>query len=152
MKCNMIFESEEGIMKHNNLICNGIELGIVKNVESWCMKCNMTFESEEEIMKHNKWISDGIEHEIMKKFKKKEHKEGKKARKYLRKHRKREHEITNEGSNEEEEKDEIRIMVCNLSNHPDRPADWSSQNNKSRLEPVEDLEEINKKKDYEMTT
>ena len=116
------------------------------------MKCNMTFESEEEIIEHNKWISDGIEHEIVKKFKEKEHKEGKKARKYLRKHRKREHEITNEESNEEEEKDEIRIMVCDLSNHPDRPADWSSQNNKSRLEPAEELEEINKKKDYEMTT
>ncbi len=73
MKCNMIFESEEEIMKHNNLTCHGIELGIVKNVESWCMKCNMKFESEEEIIGHNKWICDGIEHEIVKKFKKKEH-------------------------------------------------------------------------------
>merc|ERR1712163_105821 len=35
-------------MKHNNLACHGLELGIVKNVESWCMKCNMKFESEEE--------------------------------------------------------------------------------------------------------
>ena len=31
-------------------------------------------------------------------------------------------------------------------------ADWSSQNDKSRLESAEELEEINKKKDYEMTT
>merc|ERR1712002_1150182 len=88
MKCNMIFELEEEVMKHNNLACHGIELGIVKNVESWCMKCNMKFESEEEIIGHNKWICDGIEHEIVKKFKKKDHEEGKKARKYLRKHRK----------------------------------------------------------------
>merc|ERR1711873_242933 len=54
--------------------------------------------------------------------------------------------------NEDKEKDEVRIIVCDLSNQPDRSADWSSQNDKSRLESAEELEEINKKKDYEMTT
>ena len=42
-------------------------------------------------------------------------------------------------------------MVCDLLNQPDRSTDWSSQNDKSRLESVEELEEINKKKDHEMT-
>merc|ERR1712240_40150 len=54
-------------------------------------------------------------------------------------------------SNEDEDKDEVGIMVCELSNQPDRPADWSSQIDKSGLGSAEELEEINKKKDHEMT-
>ena len=34
MKCNITFESEEEIIKHIKWICDGIEHGIVKNVES----------------------------------------------------------------------------------------------------------------------
>ena len=34
-------------------------------------------------------------------------------------------------------------MVCNLSNQPDRSADYSSQNDKSRLKSAEELKEIN---------
>merc|ERR1712240_473533 len=47
------------------------------------------------------------------------------------------------GSIEDKEKGEVGIMVRDLSNQPNRSADDSSQNDKSRVELAEELEEIN---------
>merc|ERR1712240_963042 len=47
------------------------------------------------------------------------------------------------GSIEDKEKGEVGIMVRDLSNQPNRSADYSSQNDKSRIELAEELEEIN---------
>ena len=41
-------------------------------------------------------------------------------------------------------------MVCDLLNQPDRSADWSSQNDTSRLESAEDNEEGSKEKEMEI--
>ena len=54
----------------------------------------------------------------------------------LGKHKKKEHEITSEEGitkkeNEDKEKGEKGITVCDLSNQQDRLADYSSQNDKS---------------------
>merc|ERR1712240_519197 len=67
----------------------------------------------------------------------------------LGKHMKKEHETTSEEgikkeenkkeSNEDKGKGEVGIMICDLSNQPNRSADYSSQNDKSEtLRAIED--------------
>merc|ERR1712240_711361 len=132
-KCNEKFESVEKLIEH------------VREIE--CVKCNEKFVSVNKFIEHvnenecvhcGKWLCCGT---------------------YLRKHKKKDHEITSEegskeeenkkDSNEDEEKDEVGTMVSDLLNQPDRSADWSSQNDKSRLESAEDSEEGNKEEEME---
>merc|ERR1711873_321708 len=170
MQCNVKFESEEEIIENENsqecdqcgkCICDGISLKRHKKkeheitseegskdedmetqvTESECVEFNEKFESVDKFIEHvnenecdhcGKWLCCGT---------------------YLRKHKKKDHEITSEegskeeenkkDSNEDEEKGEIGIMVCEVSNQPNRSADYSSQNEKLRLESAEELEEIN---------
>merc|ERR1711873_104411 len=94
-----------------------------------CVECNKKFESVDKVIEHEnegecdqcgKWLGCGTN---------------------LGKHKKKEHEITSEegskeeenkrDSNEDKEKGEVGIMVCDLSNQPDRSADYRSQNDKS---------------------
>merc|ERR1712240_276873 len=102
-----------------------------------CVEYNEKFESVDKVIEHEnegecdqcgKWLSCGTN---------------------LGKHKKKEHEITSEEgskkeenkkeSNEDKKKGEVGIMVCDLSNQPDRSADYSSQNDKSEtLRVIED--------------
>ena len=169
-QCDEYCLFEEELEEHMDSHATEIECeeDLEEHTEIECVQCKEKFESEDEITKHEDdgqecnqcegWLCHGLN---MKKHKKEEQCD--QCGEYLcygmsiERHKKKKHGTTSEegskeeenkkDSNEDKEKDEVGIMVCDLSNQPDRPADWSSQINKSRLKSAEELEEINKKKD-----